>query len=110
MNDFAIEIAALKKSFGGRAALDGLDLRVPAGSIYGFLGRNGAGKTTTIRTLMGMAPATSGEGRVLGRPIGNGAEAIAVRRRIAHVGDDRSAWPSMTADQVIRISRPFFPN
>ena len=108
--DIVIDTRGLTKQYGGVRALDGLDLRVPAGSIYGFLGRNGAGKTTTIRTLMGMASATSGEGRVLGRPIGNGAEAIALRRRIAHVGDDRSAWPSMTANQVIRISRPFFPN
>jgi ABC-2 type transport system ATP-binding protein len=108
--DIVIDTCGLTKQFGAVRALDGLDLKVPAGSIYGFLGRNGAGKTTTIRTLMGMASATSGEGRVLGRPIGNDAEAIAVRRRIAHVGEDRSAWPSMTADQVIRISRPFFPN
>ena len=108
--DIVIDTRGLTKQYGGVRALDGLDLRVPAGSIYGFLGRNGAGKTTTMRMLMGMASATSGEGRVLGHPIGNGAEAIALRRRIAHVGDDRSAWPSMTADQVIRISRPFFPN
>jgi ABC-2 type transport system ATP-binding protein len=108
--DIVIETRGLTKQYGGVRALDGLDLRVPAGSIYGFLGRNGAGKTTTIRVLMGLASATSGEGRVLGSPIGNSAEAIALRRRIAHVGDDRAAWPSMTADQVIRISRPFFPN
>jgi len=81
--DIVIDTRGLTKQYGGVRALDGLDLRVPAGSIYGFLGRNGAGKTTTIRTLMGMASATSGEGRVLGRPIGNGAEAIALRRRIA---------------------------
>ena len=71
--DIVIETRGLTKQYGGVRALDGLDLQVPAGSIYGFLGRNGAGKTTTIRTLMGMASATSGEGRVLGRPIGNGA-------------------------------------
>jgi ABC-2 type transport system ATP-binding protein len=108
--DIVIETRGLTKRYGDVRALDGLDLRVPAGSIYGFLGRNGAGKTTTIRTLMGMARATAGEGRVLGRPIGNSADAVAVRRRVAHVGDDRAAWPGMTADQVIRIARPFFPN
>ena len=87
--DIVIDTRGLTKQYGRVRALDGLDLRVPAGSIYGFLGRNGAGKTTTIRTLMGMASATSGEGRVLGHAIGNGAEAIALRRRIAHVGEDR---------------------
>ena len=107
--DYVIETRGLTKQYGSVRALDGLDLRVPAGSIYGFLGRNGAGKTTTIKTLMGMVSPSSGEGRVLGCAIGNGAEAVAARRRIAHVGDDRAAWPMMTADQVIRITRPFFP-
>ncbi|MFZ0592809.1 MAG: ATP-binding cassette domain-containing protein [Bryobacteraceae bacterium] len=54
MSDFVIETAGLRKSFKGQAALNGLDLRVPGGSIFGFLGRNGAGKTTTIKLLMGM--------------------------------------------------------
>src|SRR5262245_10113093 len=108
--DIVIDTRGLTKQYGRVRALDGLDLRVPAGAIYGFLGRNGAGKTTTMRTLMGMVRATSGEGRVLGCPIGHSAEAIAVRRRVAHVGEDRSAWPAMTADQVITISRPFFPS
>lgn len=110
VSNFVIDARGLTKRYGHVRALDGLDLRVPSGSIYGFLGRNGAGKTTTIRTLMGMVRATSGEARVLGCPIGRNAEAIALRTRIAHVGDDRSAWPSMTANQVIQISRPFFPN
>jgi ABC-type dipeptide/oligopeptide/nickel transport system ATPase component len=51
MNSFVIEVSGLHKSFGGQKALDGLNLRVPSGSIFGFLGRNGAGKTTTIKTL-----------------------------------------------------------
>jgi ABC-type multidrug transport system ATPase subunit len=107
--DIVIETRGLTKQYGGVRALDGLDLSVPAGSIYGFLGRNGAGKTTTIKTLMGMVAASSGEGRLLGCAIGNGMESIALRQRIAHVGDERAAWPTMTADQVLRISRPFFP-
>jgi len=52
MNDFVIEASELRKSFKGKPALNGLDQRVPAGSIFGFLGRNGAGKTTTIKLLM----------------------------------------------------------
>jgi ABC-2 type transport system ATP-binding protein len=108
--DIAIDTRGLTKQYGRLRALDGLDLRVPAGSIYGLLGRNGAGKTTTIKVLMGMASATSGEARLLGCPTGSAADAIALRRRIGHVGDDRLAWPSMTADQVLKISRPFFPN
>jgi ABC-type multidrug transport system ATPase subunit len=51
MSDAVIEISGLRKSFKGEAALAGLDLQVPAGSIFGFLGRNGAGKTTTITAV-----------------------------------------------------------
>jgi ABC transporter family protein len=54
MTDFMIETRQLTKSFKGQPALRGLDLRVPRGSIFGFLGRNVAGKTTTIKMLMGL--------------------------------------------------------
>jgi ABC-2 type transport system ATP-binding protein len=106
--DFAIDTRGLTKQYGSVLAVDRLDLRVSAGSIYGFLGRNGAGKTTTIKTLMGLTAPTAGEGRLLGCAIGNQPQAISMRRRIAYVGDDRMAWPGMTADEVLRISRPFF--
>ena len=58
MSDFAIELSALRKAFNGNAALDGLDLRVSRGSIFGFLGKNGAGKTTTMKVLMGLMKTT----------------------------------------------------
>ena len=66
MSDLAIETHSLHKNYGALHAVDGLELRVPRGSIYGFLGRNGAGKTTTIRMLAGLAHPTGGEMRVLG--------------------------------------------
>ena len=65
MSDLAIETHSLHKHYGSLHAVDGLELRVPRGSIYGFLGRNGAGKTTTIRMLAGLAHPTGGEMRVL---------------------------------------------
>jgi ABC-2 type transport system ATP-binding protein len=105
----AIEITGLRKHYGAVPALQGLDLRVPVGSIYGFLGRNGAGKTTTMKTLLGMIRPTAGEARVLGHRVGDAQGDIAIRRSSAHVGEDRSAWPSMTVEQVLDISRPFFP-
>ena len=105
-----IETHGLCKRYGDVEALRGLDLRVPAGSIYGFLGRNGAGKTTTIKALMGLIRPTAGEGRVFGYRVGEPRDGIAIRRRTAHVGEDRSAWPEMTADQVLSISRPLFPS
>ena len=63
----AIETRGLVKRFGHRAAVDGIDLAVPRGSVFGFLGPNGSGKTTSIRLLLGLATANSGDIRVLGR-------------------------------------------
>ena len=104
-SDFVIETRGLTKRYGSAEALAGLDLRVPAGSIYGFLGRNGAGKTTTVKTLMGMVRPSAGEGRVLGHPIGDERASVEIRRRTAHVGEDRSAWPGMSpAGEPVRFS------
>src|SRR6266700_2868333 len=62
----AISVRNLRKLYGTKAAVDGLDLEVPRGSFFGFLGPNGAGKTTTIRMLMGLAPPTSGKMEIRG--------------------------------------------
>lgn len=65
-----IETRGLTKRYrGGQLAVDGLDLSVPGGSVFGFLGPNGSGKTTTIRMLMGLIDPTSGTAHVLGRPM-----------------------------------------
>ncbi|WP_311213250.1 MULTISPECIES: ABC transporter ATP-binding protein [unclassified Arthrobacter] len=65
--EFAIETRGLVKRFGRRPAVDGINLAVPQGSVFGFLGPNGSGKTTTIRVLLGLASASSGDIRVLGQ-------------------------------------------
>jgi ABC-2 type transport system ATP-binding protein len=65
----AIRILGLVKAYGSRRALDGLDLTVPTGVIYGFLGPNGAGKTTTMRVLAGLIRADAGTVEILGRPV-----------------------------------------
>src|SRR5450759_930254 len=62
----AVEVAALRKDFGPIHAVDGIDMSLPPGRIYGLLGPNGSGKTTLIRLLMGLASATSGTAKVLG--------------------------------------------
>jgi len=80
--DGIIATRGLTKRFrGGQLAVDGLDLTVPAGSVFGFLGPNGSGKTTTIRMLMGLIEPTSGTARVLGRPMPR-----SVRTVLPHVG------------------------
>jgi len=104
-----IETGALHKAFKGHHALNGLDLRVPAGSIFGFLGRNGAGKTTTMKVLMGLLRADSGEARLFGSPIGRGGPDVPTRRRIGFVTEDKELYPYMTVGQIIRFTRPFFP-
>jgi ABC-2 type transport system ATP-binding protein len=108
MSDWAIEAAMLRKGFKGHDALRGLDLRVPTGSIFGFLGRNGAGKTTTIKLLMGLMRADSGQARVLGSTVG-ADEGVALRRRIGFVTEDKELYPYMTVGQIIRFMKPFFP-
>ncbi|MFC5954229.1 ATP-binding cassette domain-containing protein [Streptomyces pratens] len=75
--DGVIVTRALTKRYrGGQFAVDGLDLTVPSGSVFGFLGPNGSGKTTTIRMLMGLIEPTSGTAHVLGRPMPRSARAV----------------------------------
>jgi len=72
MSTLAIASAGLSKRFrGGQVAVNNVDLAVPAGSVYGFLGPNGSGKTTTIRMLLGLAYPTSGTAELLGFPMPN---------------------------------------
>jgi ABC-2 type transport system ATP-binding protein len=109
MGDLAIEITDLHKAFRRQTALNGLNLRVPRGSIFGLLGRNGAGKTTTIRALMGQLRCDAGEIVVLGERIAPPRDAVAIRRRIGFVTEDKDLYPYMTVDQVIRFTRSLFP-
>jgi ABC-2 type transport system ATP-binding protein len=67
---YAVLTHGLTKRFGHRLAVDGLDLRIPARSVSGFVGPNGAGKTTTIRMLLGLIRPSAGSGTVLGHPLG----------------------------------------
>ena len=77
----ALATRGLRKSYGSRLALDGLDLSVPTGVVYGFLGPNGAGKTTTMRLLTGLLHPDSGQVELLGRPFRRGD-----RKRLFGVG------------------------
>jgi ABC-2 type transport system ATP-binding protein len=108
-NPFVIETSDLHKQYNGVEALRGLTLGVPAGSIYGFLGRNGAGKTTTIKVLLGMAHATSGNARILGLPAQSPGASVEARRRIGFVSDEKDLYDYMTAGEMIRFTAAFFP-
>ena len=90
----AVRTEALQKHYGEVRALDGLDLAVAPGSIYGFLGPNGAGKTTAIRILTGLAKPTSGRAWVMGIEVGRGKSETA--RSIGYLPQDPSFYPWMT--------------
>jgi ABC-2 type transport system ATP-binding protein len=106
---FVIETVDLRKRYDGVEALRGLSLRVPAGSIFGFLGRNGAGKTTTIKVLMGMARPTSGTARVFGLPAERQDSSVVIRGRTGLVTEDRDLFDYMTVDEMIRFTAAFYP-
>jgi ABC-type multidrug transport system ATPase subunit len=76
VSDPVIHTEALTKRYGGLVAVDGVDLRVDQGDLFGFLGPNGSGKTTTVRMLLGLVFATSGRIEVLGRPMPRAAAAV----------------------------------
>jgi ABC-2 type transport system ATP-binding protein len=109
MSEAIIEIEGLRKCFGSQAALDGLSLRVPVGSVFGFLGRNGAGKTTTIKHLLGLIKADGGTARVFGQPVADPNVCVDIRRRLGFVTEDKDLYPYMTVDGMIRFTRSFFP-
>jgi len=104
-----VETAGLQKRYETVEALRGLDLRVPAGSIFGFLGRNGAGKTTAIKILLGMVRPTGGRATVFGLAVDNPVASVEIRRRAAFISDEKDLYDSMTVDEMIRFTAGFFP-
>ncbi|MDO8964306.1 MAG: ABC transporter ATP-binding protein [Coriobacteriia bacterium] len=102
----AIEIHGLRKVFGGVAALDGVDLTVPEGSIFGFLGPNGAGKTTTLRILTGQARPTGGTVTVLGADATRAGDDI--RARMGYLPDVPGFYDWMTAREFLAFAGGLF--
>jgi ABC-2 type transport system ATP-binding protein len=97
MHEPVVETRDLRRTFGKDRAIEavaGVDLRVEAGSIFGFLGPNGAGKTTTLRILATLLPPTSGVARVMGVDVGTEPEEV--RRRIGYVAQSGGSDPRMS--------------
>jgi ABC-2 type transport system ATP-binding protein len=100
--ELAIETRGLTKEFGSYAAVKNIDLGVPHGSVFGFLGPNGSGKTTTIRMLLGLASPTSGEARVLGASMPR--ENATVLPRVGALVEGPGFYPYLSgADNLRRL-------
>ncbi|SFQ68877.1 ABC-2 type transport system ATP-binding protein [Amycolatopsis arida] len=102
--DLAIETSGLVKTFGSTRAVDGVDLRVPAGTVYGVLGPNGAGKTTAVRVLATLLRPDGGEARVFGHDVLR--EADAVRGRVSLTGQYASLDEDLTGtENLVLLAR-----
>jgi ABC-type multidrug transport system ATPase subunit len=103
MDKFIIETNDLTRRFGSVKAVDGVSLRVPPGSIYGFLGPNGAGKTTTIRMLLGLIRPNAGEVSLFGRSLSE--QRLELLRRVGSLVESPSLYPHLTGWENLELIR-----
>jgi ABC-2 type transport system ATP-binding protein len=96
-----IQAEDLTKRYGETLALDGLDLSIEPGEVYGYLGPNGAGKTTTIRLLLGIHRPTRGRAALFG--IDAWADPVEAHRRVAYVSGEPFLWPAMTGAETMEF-------
>ncbi|WP_413375962.1 ATP-binding cassette domain-containing protein [Alkalihalobacillus sp. 1P02AB] len=96
-----IEINHLRKEFGKFKALNGVNLEVKKGEVFGFIGPNGAGKSTTIRVLLGILKATDGDAKIFGKDVWK--DAVDIHKRIAYVPGDVNLWPNLSGGEVIDL-------
>ncbi len=94
----AIQARGLSKRYGSTLALDGLDLTVREGEVYGYLGPNGSGKTTTIRLLLGLHRPSRGSARLFG--LDAWADPVKAHRRVAYVAGEPFLWPGLTSAET----------
>jgi ABC-2 type transport system ATP-binding protein len=102
-----IRTRGLTRYFGGKPAVEGLNLDVPRGSVFAFLGRNGSGKTTTIRMLLGLLQPTRGEGAILGHDIRN--LPTEARARIGYLTEEHQLYGWMSVKECGDFQSRFFP-
>ena len=108
MDGDAIRLSDVRRHYGRVRALDGVNLSVARGEVYGFLGPNGAGKTTTMRVLMGIVRADGGSIELLGERVTR--VSIALKRRIGYVSQEQYFYPWMSARQLGRFVAPLYPS
>lgn len=103
-----ISVRGLVKRYGSKTVVDRLDLEVPQGAIYAFLGDNGAGKTSTIKVLVGMHPAEEGTARILGDDCW--AKAVSLRHRVGYVPERPRFYEWMTVNEIGWFTSSFHHN
>lgn len=96
-----LEVRDLTKRFGKFTALNGVNIEVNKGEVYGFIGPNGAGKSTTIRVLLGIIKATQGQAKIFGKDAWS--DAVDIHKHIAYVPGDVNLWPNLTGGEVIDL-------
>ena len=106
MNDWAINIKNLTKKFGNKSVVNNIDLQVPKGKIYGFLGPNGSGKTTTIRMLCGLLTPDGGEGTCLGFDILKQSKII--RKKVGYMTQKFSFWEDLTIRENLEFTAQIY--
>lgn len=106
MSDLAIHAQDVMKKFGDFTAIEGINLRVPKGSIYGFLGPNGCGKSTTIRVLTGLLSPTEGHVNVLGLDIPRQSEAL--RLKIGYMTQKFSLYDDLSVQENLQFIGQIF--
>jgi len=97
----AVETQGLRKEFGALVAVEGLDLTIERGEVFGVLGPNGSGKTTTIRMLCGLMQPTAGTARVVGHDVSSEPEAI--RRKIGYMSQRYGLYDDLTVEENVRF-------
>lgn len=107
MTKAAISISDLHFAYGRHEVLDGVNLEVPEGTVFGFLGRNGAGKTTTIQILLGLLAPRTGKCLVAGND--PQTDAIAVRQSVGYVAEDQRMYDWMRVEQIVKWTSSFYP-
>lgn len=103
MENFVISTEQLTRRFGGLTAVDHLDLHVPPGAVYGFLGPNGSGKTTTIRMLLGLIRPNKGSVKLFDQPLR--AKRIDLLRRVGALVETPSLYPHLTGRENLELTR-----